>query len=81
MPFHHIAAPMFTSLNDANRFAQKLVAMYKENYICEQEYRLICIQVLKNFTALKMNKLVRRKPTIKTTPFQPTKSRLCKVSK
>ena len=81
MPFHPIAAPMFASLNDANRFAQKLVAMYKENYISEQEYKLICIQVLKNYTALKMNRLVRRKPLHKTKPFQATKSRLCKVSK
>lgn len=81
MPFHPIAAPMFATLNDANRFAQKLVAMYRENYISEQEYKLICIQVLKNYTALKMNKLVRRKPPHRTKLFQATKSRLCKVSK
>ena len=81
MPFHPIAAPMFASLDDANRFAHKLVAMYKGNLISEQEYKLICIQVLKNYTALKVKRLVRRKPLRTTKPFQPIKSRLCKVSK
>ena len=80
MSFHPITTPMFHSLDDTNRFARKLVVMYRDNAISEEEYKIICIQVLKSYTALKMNKLVRRKPT-QSKPFKPIKTRLCKVSK
>lgn len=80
MPFHPITAPMFHNIDDANRFARKLVVMYRDNAISEQEYSTICIQILKSYTALKTNKLVRHKPT-RSKAFKPIKTRLCKMSK
>ena len=80
MPLYPIATPMFYNLDDANRFARKLVVMYRDNAISEQEYSTICIQILKSYTALKTNKLVRHKST-RSKAFKPIKTRLCKMSK
>lgn len=71
-----MALPTFTSIHEANSFAKRLIAAYKNNIISEKDYQIACVEVLQRYTALKMTQVKQ-----KIKPFTQRKSRLHNMTK
>lgn len=67
---------VFSSLHEANSSASRLITLYKNNIISEQEYKIACVEIMQKYMAFKMASLKQ-----KIKPFTQAKSRLSLMSK
>ena len=50
-----------SSLHEANSSASRLIRLYKNNIISEQEYKIACIEIMQKYMAFQMASLKQKK--------------------